>query len=549
LTWQLVTLGFPKWSIYYRSTVFTPRAGTLTAAERIDPDKVAIYIRWSTEDQGQGTTLETQEEGCRHYILSQGWRVNPALIFVDDGYTGSNLERPAMAELRKSVRAGRVDCVVVFKLDRLSRSVLDTVNLVLHEWKGKCHVKSARELIDTTTPQGRMIFYVLVSFAEHERDIIRERMYSGRVRRATQGRNPGRMIPYGFRKGEASGQVVVDPDKAAVVRRIFQEYLTGDGIRTIARRLNGEGGYGRQWDISGLQKILDCPLYKGVLEWGARAMTRGEDGKVRAVKRDKPTVTGVPFVTVMPDGTPAGPIVEPELWERVAQARQQRATPGNQNTRAASSPYLLTGLAKCHCGYALISLKRNRGDFYRCSRKHSGGECDFKDVRQDVLDAQVVEYVQSLLPKAGVRERILRKGSLEAVTAIEEAQAAAKLAREQLKSLEEQEKRISRDYRTGGLSIDEYRGFKRELEKDRQGLQQALAKAEQTLEHLGYLQSLQEDWKALLEQMDSFDQLTRPEQKQILRKFVKRLQVIHRGDGAPKAVADVVEFEGIEQVG
>lgn len=510
---------------------------------RIDPDKVAIYIRWSTEDQAQGTTLETQEEGCRHYILSQGWRVNPALVFVDDGYTGSNLERPAMTELRKAVRAGRVDCVVVFKLDRLSRSVLDTVNLVLHEWKGKCHVKSARELIDTTTPQGRMIFYVLVSFAEHERDIIRERMYSGRVRRATQGRNPGRMIPFGFRKGESSGQVVVDSERAAIVRRIFEEYLKGDGIRTIARRLNAEGGYGKHWDISGLQKILDCPLYKGVLEWGAHAMTKCDDGKVRAIKRDKPTVTGVPFVTVMPDGSPASPIIEPEIWERVARAREERATPGTQNTRAANSPYLLTGLAKCHCGWALISIRRKAGDYYRCSRKHSGGECDCRDLRQEQLDSQVLSYIREILPKRGVRERILGKNARDTAQALLQAQAEAKMARERLQNIEEQEKRINRDYRTGDLTIDEYRSFKRELEQERQGLQRTITQAEQAMDEAVRSQSIQEDWKALLEQMDSFDTLTRQEQKQILRKFVKRLQVTHRKDEAVKIDLELVGFE------
>jgi site-specific DNA recombinase len=515
---------------------------------RIAPDKVAVYIRWSTEDQGQGTTLETQEEGCRHYILSQGWRVNPALVFVDDGYTGSNLERPAMTELRKAVKAGRVDCVVVFKLDRLSRSVLDTVNLVLHEWKDKCHIKSARELIDTTTPQGRMIFYVLVSFAEHERDIIRERMYSGRLRRATQGRNPGRMMPYGFRKGEASGQVVVEPDKAAIVRRVYQEYLTGEGIRTIARRLNAEGGYGTSWNMHKVQKMLDCPLYKGVLEWGKHAMTKCEDGKVRAIKRDQPTVAGVPFITVMPDGTPAAPIVEPEVWERVARAREQRATPGALNTRSASSPYLLTGLAKCHCGYALISIRRNRGDFYRCSRKHSGGECDFKDLRQEALDAQVLNYLRDLLPQQGVRERLLSSEERDAAKALEQATAEATLAREHLKGVEEQEKRISRDYRSGHLSIDEYRNFKRELEHERQGLQQALHKAEQALGSLGRAQTVRQEWEEVLGMMASFDELTRMEQKQVLRRLVKQVQVAHRKDETPKVQLILAGFEDSEAI-
>ncbi|HWI66569.1 MAG TPA: recombinase family protein, partial [Symbiobacteriaceae bacterium] len=87
----------------------------------VDPTKVAIYIRWSTEDQGEGTTLEVQSETCRAYLVSQGWAVNPELIFIDDGYSGGSIERPAMARLRSAVAAGEVHCVVVYKLDRLSR--------------------------------------------------------------------------------------------------------------------------------------------------------------------------------------------------------------------------------------------------------------------------------------------------------------------------------------------------------------------------------------------------------------------------------------------
>jgi len=372
-------------------------------------------------------------------------------------------------------------------------------------------------------------------------------MYSGRVRRATQGRNPGRMIPYGFRKGEASGQVVVVPEKAAIVRRVFLEYVSGEGIRTICRRLNAEGGYGTQWEMHKLQKMLDCPLYKGVLEWGAHAMTKCEDGKVRAIKRETPTVTGVPFVTVMPDGSLAAPIVEPDLWDRVARAREERATPGH-NTRASASPYLLTGLAKCHCGYALISIKRPKGEFYRCSRKHSGGECDFRDMRQEAMDHEVLTYLRNLLPKEEVRERILRKGARDAAEALRQAQTEAKLARDTLKGLEDQEKRISRDYRAGDLTIEEYRNFKRELEQERQGLQKALNKAEQAMEELSRLQAVQDDWKGLLEQMDSFDTLSRLEQKQILRKFVKRLQVTHRPGEAPKISLELVGF-GDEDLG
>ncbi|HLN63516.1 MAG TPA: recombinase family protein, partial [Symbiobacteriaceae bacterium] len=207
----------------------------------VDPQKVAIYIRWSTEDQGEGTTLEVQREGCTHYVLSQGWSVRPDLVFVDDGYSGGTLDRPALNRLRRLAAAGEVDCVVVFKLDRLSRSVVDTVNLVLREWEHKCQLRSAREAIDTGSHAGRMFFYTLVSFAEWERSTIRERTFAGRVRRAQEGRNPGRTLPYGYAPGGRPGEVALVAHEAETVRRIFARYIAGASVRAIAAALNTEG--------------------------------------------------------------------------------------------------------------------------------------------------------------------------------------------------------------------------------------------------------------------------------------------------------------------
>jgi site-specific DNA recombinase len=115
---------------------------------KIASDKVAIYIRWSTEDQGQGHTLEIQRESCRYYCMSQGWVAREDLTFIDDGWSGSNLERPALTRLRDSVKAGQVECAVVYKLDRLSRNIKDIINLVLGEWEEACCVRSTQEPVE-----------------------------------------------------------------------------------------------------------------------------------------------------------------------------------------------------------------------------------------------------------------------------------------------------------------------------------------------------------------------------------------------------------------
>ncbi|HWI65609.1 MAG TPA: recombinase family protein, partial [Symbiobacteriaceae bacterium] len=124
-------------------------------------DRVALYVRWSTDDQSEGTTLQVQLEGCRHFALSQGWTPQAELTFIDDGYSGATLDRPALRRLRDLVARGEIDCVIVFKVDRLSRNIVDAVDLVLGEWRDTCYFKSAREPIDSSTDLGRMIFSVL----------------------------------------------------------------------------------------------------------------------------------------------------------------------------------------------------------------------------------------------------------------------------------------------------------------------------------------------------------------------------------------------------
>jgi site-specific DNA recombinase len=116
----------------------------------ISPNKVAIYARRATDDRSDMTTLETQLQGCKKFILAQGWQVNESLIFIDDGFRGGTLNRPAITKLREAVKEGLVDCVVVFQLNRLSKSAIDLVNLI-NEWGNGIHLKCVNEPIDTMT--------------------------------------------------------------------------------------------------------------------------------------------------------------------------------------------------------------------------------------------------------------------------------------------------------------------------------------------------------------------------------------------------------------
>jgi site-specific DNA recombinase len=485
----------------------------------IRPDRVAIYIRWSTDDQGEGTTLEVQREACEAYIRSQGWQVTASLVFIDDGYSGGNMERPALSRLRRAAQDGLVDCVVLFKIDRLSRNVVDTVNLVLREWDGRCHVKSAREAIDTTTQQGKMFFYTLVSFAEWERSVIKERTYAGKLRRLQEGKNPGFRPPYGLQVGNAPGTFALVAAEAAVVKRIFDLYLQGMGYRQIALALHREGvsfREGRPWSAQTVMATLRNPIYVGRLVYG-----RTGAGPVES-----------PHLPVVIDG---------HAWAD-AQARRARRAQQVLPGRAVAGEHLLTGLLRClRCGSAMMGRKRyGPGDgapYYVCTGQRNKGRafCDAAYVRQDLLDRWVVERL------------VARYGALAALEAcdgavqeqvrrqMESAEAALSSAAREQQALERELAVIGRDYRRELLTAAEYREHRAAVEAEQARLGAREAALRETLAALNAPATELPDltpkkaW-ALLEMAD---------RKHLIRELLPRLAV-YRAPGSARVTYDLV---------
>jgi site-specific DNA recombinase len=489
----------------------------------IRPDRVAIYIRWSTDDQSEGTTLDVQLEGCRHYVLSQGWQHSPSLLFIDDGWSGGSLARPALTRLREAVQQGQVDCVVVFKIDRLSRNVVDTVNLVLREWDGKCHVKSAREAIDTATQQGRMFFYTLISFAEWERSVIRERTMAGRLRRLQEGRNPGFRPPYGLGTGPTPGSFVLLAHEAAVVQRIFAMYSRGLGYKAIAVALSRDGiafRDGRPWSAQTVAAVLRNPIYTGRLAYGRRGAGRGQA---------EATVVHSPHLP---------PILSAEAFEAAQTQRTRRAVERAPN-RAASSGHLLTGLLRCgRCGSAMMGRKKygqaEQVPYYICAGQRAKGTafCNNAYVRQEELDRWLQTQVLDRFGSAMGEQRYVTRANSEQEQRAAAAARAAEEIRRELAALDRELDVIGRDYRRERLTAEEYREQRAAVGRERERLGARLAelaaRATPTPPPSASALPLHQRWHAL----------TLPQQKQVLRSLIARLTV-YRQPGATEITCDL----------
>lgn len=364
------------------------------------------YVRVSTDEQAEeGTSIEVQVQQLRRFAAAHGFTLADADLYVEDGWSGKDLERPAMARLRADARAGRVDCLLVTRLDRLSRSLRDTVNLCLGEWQEDappgCRVvlKSILEPFDTCTDFGRMVFALLAMFAEFERRRIADRTWSGKVSRAEAGRNAGQRAPYGLRlvaAPEGRGSCfAAHPDEAGVVRRMAALYLGGAGYRQIAALLNEEGlrtRCGCLWQARSVARVLSNPLVAGLYAYGRTTISTGS-GR-RRLPEDQ---------WVWSRGGQPEPIVSPTAFAAIGRLRESRRRCG----RRPASASLLSGLVRCgRCGAACgvkTSGPQGRYRYYRCLRREGAGarSCSQPPVRADHLDGQLLAAVRAVLAAAG----------------------------------------------------------------------------------------------------------------------------------------------------
>ena len=267
--------------------------------------RCAVYTRKSSEEglDMEFNSLDAQREACSAYIASQrsqGW-VELADQYDDGGFSGGTLERPALRLLMADIEAGQVDVVVVYKIDRLSRALMDFARLV--EVFDRCGVTfvSVTQSFNTTTSMGRLTLNVLLSFAQFEREVIGERIRDKVAASRRRGMWMGGFVPMGYRV--ENRKLVVHEPEAAIVRRIFECFLKVGSATLMARQLRAEdvrSHRGRVVDKGALYRILRNRVYvglavhKGVAYPGEHAaiVSQALGDKVQSILRESPRVRG-----------------------------------------------------------------------------------------------------------------------------------------------------------------------------------------------------------------------------------------------------------------
>ena len=308
--------------------------------------RCAIYTRKSSEEGlEQGfNSLDAQREACAAYVLSQaheGWTLLPVL-YDDGGISGGTLERPALKRLMADIAAGLIDTVVVYKVDRLSRSLFDFAKLVeAFEAKGTSFI-SITQSFNTTTSMGRLTLNMLLSFAQFEREVTAERIRDKIAASKARGMWMGGVPPLGYAPDGRTLRIV--DEHAAFVRAVFQRYLACGTVRNLAEQLDRDGLHAPVRTTATGRTIGARPLSRGQLYLMLKCRTYlGE------VQHREQVYPGLHL-----------PIIERELWDQV-QAQLAASVQGRCMRVRAAQPSLLAGKLTDQAGEPLVAVHANKG--------------------------------------------------------------------------------------------------------------------------------------------------------------------------------------------
>ena len=360
--------------------------------------RCAVYTRKSSEEglDMEFNSLDAQRESCENYIASQkpeGWLLVPDR-YDDGGFSGGTLERPALKRLMADVESGRIDCIVVYKIDRLSRALMDFAKLVEVFDAHKVTFVSVTQAFNTTTSMGRLTLNILLSFAQFEREVIGERIRDKFAASRKKGMWMGGMPPLGY--DVVARKLVVNPVEADLIRLIFRRFLDLGSATKLVGELAKAGHRTKSWttqdgkerqgkaiDKGFLYKLLNNRVYLG------EAVHKGVShaGEHEA-------------------------IIDRETWDRVHAVMAANVRRKGSQAPRTEVPALLKGLVFGPGGRAMSPTHTRKGDgrLYRYyvsqdAIKRGHGICPVGNVAADELEAVVIAQVRTLLraPEVVVR--------------------------------------------------------------------------------------------------------------------------------------------------
>ena len=353
--------------------------------------RCAVYTRKSTEEglEQEFNSLDAQREAGENYVKSQageGWTLLPE-FYDDGGFTGGNMDRPALKRLMADIAAGKIDVVVVYKVDRLSRSLLDFAQMMQSFEKHKVSFVSVTQQFNTATSMGRLVLNVLLSFAQFEREIISERTRDKIAATRRKGKWTGGWPILGYDVDPQGFKLVVNAAEAERVRAIFQLYIEHGSLLPVVLILNERGWINKRWKTrkageKGCKPFTRTSLYKLLTNVAYIGKVRYKD-EVHA-------------------GEHAG-IIELAVWQQVQAQLERNGRSGGAPVRNKFGAWL-KGIMRCvPCDSAMIPTHTTKDEtkryrYYVCcsAQKRGWHTCPSKSVPAGQIEALVLRQIQSI---------------------------------------------------------------------------------------------------------------------------------------------------------
>jgi site-specific DNA recombinase len=352
------------------------------------PVRCAIYTRKSSEEglEQEFNSLHAQREAAEAFILSQrqeGW-LALSDRYDDGGFTGGNMERPAVRKLMSAIEAGRIDCVVVYKVDRLSRSLLDFARMMGVFEERRVNFVSVTQQFNTSVPVGRLTLNILLSFAQFEREIISDRTRDKLSAARQKGKWTGGYLVLGYDLDRRRGRLVVNQGEARKVRTAYELFAKNPSVEATLAELQRRGWQTKSWVTKkgkrhpggaftegSLVRLLANPLYIGCIR---------HKGKLYPAEHT--------------------PIVDHSLWDQVQEllhkAPLRMRKPRNEHGAR------LKGLLRCAgCGEDMTptygTARGRRYHYYVCQQRAKS--CPHPRVPAEVIEPSVLEQIAALAEK------------------------------------------------------------------------------------------------------------------------------------------------------
>lgn len=372
--------------------------------------RIGAYIRVSTERQVEGYSIDGQITQIEQFCQFNGYDLVD--IYADRGISGKSMNRPALQRMLQDAKNGKLDCVIVYKINRLARNTSDLLTIVEELHRQNVEFFSLSERMEVKNSTGKLLLNILASFSEFERNTILENIYTGQYQRALEGYYQGN-IPLGYSNiPDNKKELMINQHEANIVNYIFESYAKGHGYRKIANALNHKGYVtkkGNPFSISAVTYILSNPFYIGKIQF---AKYKDWNDKRRKGLNDKPVIA---------EGKHS-PIIGKDLWDKV-QARKKQVSKKPQVHGKGTN--LLTGIIfceKCGAAYAASNTTNTLKDgtkkrirYYSCSNFRNKGSkvCSANSVRADVIEKYVMDQILEIVKSDKVLKQVVERVNQE----------------------------------------------------------------------------------------------------------------------------------------